>query len=705
MIQRHLWAVLLLCFAGSCASAPKQDAFSKSTAWLEEVEGEKALNWVRAENLRTQTRLEADPRLAKFRGQFEKVLMAKDRIPFGWFEGSRIHNFWQDDKSVRGIWRRTTLDEYKKTKPSWETILDLDKLATTEKENWVFSNVHCLPPAEGRCLMSLSRGGKDADVLREFDLANKSFVSDGFILPEAKSSFSWWDENTILVGTDWGKGTLTRSGYPRQVRVWRRGQDYRRLPVLFEVKEEDLAAGALVYQRPEGQYVFVNRQIDFYSQEFFWVRPDFQELRKMPLPLDVDVIGLHKGQFIMSVRKPWIADTADGARAVASGEVVSFDFEAWLKNGKLTKVRTIFKATEQQAFQSLRQTASAVYVSYLENVQARVNELKWQEGEWTSTPVSVGDGLNMSLSTTSVYRDDMMLRVESFLAPTQLWYRGEKDTGFKTLRKMPDRFSAKGLQVEQLWATSADGTKIPYFSVGPKENKVTARPTVLSAYGGFEIPLTPYYSGGLGKVWMERGGRYIVANIRGGGEFGPRWHQAGIKENRPRVYEDFIAVAEDLIRRGLTTPKQLGIMGGSNGGLLVGVAFTKRPDLFAAVDCQVPLLDMMNYHRWLAGASWVGEYGDPEDSKMRQVLLSYSPLHNFHADRTYPEILFVTSTKDDRVHPAHARKMAYLMRESGKPFLYYENIEGGHGAAANLKQRAYKSALEFTYFSQKLGLP
>lgn len=709
-----IWGVLFAIAVGTgCAAGFKttgaiepsaaQKKFNDETAWLEEVEGERALNFVRAMNEKTQKEFEADRRFSVFRGQFEKILEAKDRIPFGYFIGNRIYNFWQDEKHVRGIWRRTTMQSYRTSKPKWETVLDLDQLAKSEGENWVYGGATCWPKEESRCFLRLSRGGKDADVVREFDLKSKRFIADGFALPEAKSETAWWDLDTALVSTDWGPGTLTKAGYPRQIRIWTRGTDHASAPVAFTVEESDVAAGIWTVHTPDESVLFFTRSIDFFNQEVFWISPDFKDQRKLPLPTDARIIGLHKGQLIFSVRSPWNAPTPGVKTQIGEGMLAAFSLKAWVDTGKIQKIDLIYAPTVSQAFDEVVITKDAVFVSYLDNVEGKLKRLTF-DGEWRMDELVVPRHISVGFVTATSFRSDLMIRVEGFLDPTQVLYSADGLRLPEKIKQAPPRFNAGDMAVTQYWAQSADGTKIPYYEIAKAGTEKSALPTILYAYGGFNLSSTPWYSGGIGKVWLERGGRFVVANIRGGGEFGPRWHKAALKEQRPKAFQDFIAVGEHLVSRGATTPRQLGIMGGSNGGLLVGAVSVLRPDLFEAVDCQVPLLDMLRFHLWLAGHSWKGEYGDPDIPEQRKVLESYSPVHNVKAGVKYPEIFFVTSTKDDRVHPAHARKMAYVFQSINQPFYYYENIEGGHGAAANLKQRAYKSALEFVYFSRKLGL-
>jgi prolyl oligopeptidase len=686
-------------------SVANDEDFDKTTAWLEEVEGDKALGWVRGLNKKTQTHYEADPRFAAFKAEFEHILMAKDRIPISNFVGNHLYNFWQDDKSVRGVWRRTSLTSYRTANPKWETVLDIDQLADVEKENWVYKGATCYPNSESRCFIYLSRGGKDAKVVREFDLKTKQFIADGFNLPEAKSDTVWWEPDSVLVRTDWGPGSLTKSGYARHIRLWNRGEDHTKAPNLFSAKEEDVGADVWVSRSLTHKALFFIRYIDFFNQEIFWIGADFKDQRKLPMPTDAISVALHQGQFVFSLRSPWVVQTPSGKFPLGVGTVASFSLDHWLKTGTIDKINVVFEPTNTQAFDEVSENKDALFVAYLDNVEGKLRRYQWTNAAWVGLDVAIPPHLSVGILDASPFRAQVLLRVEGFLEPMKVLYTPDGITVPTKIKQAPARFERKGVRVDQFWARSGDGTLIPYYVIGKATGANKAKPTILNGYGGFSISMTPWYLSGVGKSWIERGGQFVVANIRGGGEFGPAWHTAVLKENRPKVFEDFIGVAEDLIAKGLTTPQQLGTMGGSNGGLLVGATAVKRPDLFKAVSCSVPLLDMLNYHKWLAGDSWKGEYGDPEDPEMRKVLLSYSPVHNVQKGVRYPEILFTTSTKDDRVHPAHARKMAYVFEQIGQPFQYFENIEGGHGAAANLKQRAYRSALEFTYFSQALGLP
>lgn len=685
-----------------CSSMSKRFDDS-SLLYLEEVEGEKALDWVRAQNERSLKQLESDPLYPVYFEQVKKILTAQDRIPYGRLRDGWVYNFWQDEKSVRGVWRRATLSQYQKSNPRWQTLLNVDQLAKDEEENWVYKGTDCLAPRYDRCLISLSRGGKDAKVVREFDVSRKKFVKDGFVLPEAKSAVAWLDENLLLVGTDWGEGSLTESGYPRIVKKWKRGALLSSAKTIYEGDKTSVGVWPVSVIRPEGNYQFIVDSLNFFESDYYMLKGD--EVVKLPLPKHVEFVDVFKGQMVLKLRDDWRYKHQGETAEFSSGDLVSFSLNEFMKTGELGALNSVFRPTQTMAVQNTGSTREVLYISYLDNVVGKVLDLRFENGRWVSKPVPVADNGTVSLISTDPFYHLSFLSFESYIDPTQLYVLNSKSNSLRKIKQLPARFSSKGLTVTKGMAKSRDGTQVPYFLVHRKDMKRDGTtPTLLYGYGGFEIALTPYYSATVGKTWLENGGAFVVANIRGGGEFGPRWHQAALKENRQKAFDDFIAVAEDLIQEKVTSREHLGIQGGSNGGLLVGAVFTQRPELFDAVVCQVPLLDMLRFHLLLAGASWKAEYGDPEVRSEKKVLESYSPFHNIKADQTYPEVFFVTSTKDDRVHPGHARKMAAKMEALGKPFLYYENIEGGHSASANLIQRAKQTALQMVYLTRKLEL-
>jgi prolyl oligopeptidase len=660
--------------------------------WLEDVSGEEPLDWVRRQAAAATEQLQRHPAFDAIHTRLRTILNSQERIPYVTVHGDWYYNFWRDAGHVRGIWRRTTPQQYRAEEPVWETMIDLDALAAGEDENWVWSGVVFLHHGD-RCLVSLSRGGGDAHVLREYDLDAKAFVSGGFMLPEAKSQAAWRDRDTIFVATDCGPGTLTLSGYPRTVREWRRGTVLADAPVLFEADLTDLGAGACMDFTPGHRHEFVWRSMTFYTNELY-VR-DGATLTRIPKPDDANAYTV-RGQLIIELRSAWDL----GGVVYPQGALLATDFAAFMRGERTMAV--LFEPTATSSLDGVCVTRSALLLNILDNVKNRLVELTHTPAGWRARDVAVpAMGSLEATPVDAIDSDEYFLTLTDFLTPTTLALcRAGSDERIE-LRRLPAYFDAAPYRVRQFSAISRDGTRVPYFAVQPKD-AVGPQPALLYGYGGFEVSLKPYYSGATGAGWLEHGGTYLLANIRGGGEFGPRWHQAALKENRQTAYDDFIAVAEDAIARGLTSPGQLGMMGGSNGGLLVGAVMAQRPELFNAVVCQVPLLDMRRYHKLLAGASWMGEYGDPDDPAQWEYIARYSPYHNVNPQRAYPRVLLTTSTRDDRVHPGHARKMAALMQDQGHDVLYWENTEGGHAGAANNDQQALMWALTYAFLLQQL---
>ena len=670
--------------------------------WLEEIEGEQALEWVHARNKECFDELQSDDRYEKFLSQSESLLNAKDRIPYGSLRGKFVYNFWQDSKNVRGIIRRTSLDSYRSITPKWETVLSIDELAKAEKENWVYKGSSWLTPNYERCLIKLSRGGTDASVYREFDAIAKHFVEDGFEIPEAKSGVAWLDRNTLLIGTDWGQNSLTESGYPRIVKLWKRGKPLDKAEVIFEGQHKDIGIWPRVMDSGDETLALVEQSLTFFTGAYHLINTNGKLIR-LPLQDSADLVGFYAGRLLFTLREAWEVD----GKTHPQGALLAINAAMFQSTGKLPVVETIFTPNKQTSIEGVTFSRSGLYITLLQNVKGLILRFKVdaQTGKWISNPVPLPKNGTVSISSANIHSDTIFVNYEDYITPDRLSEFDSHKEKITVLKSLPSKFNASELEVNQHMAKSADGTQVPYFVIhrkGIKPDKNT--PTILYGYGGFEISLKPSYSATIGKLWLERGGAYAVANIRGGGEFGPRWHKAALKTKRQRAYDDFIAVAEDLNKRGITSPKHLGISGGSNGGLLVGTIFTQRPDLMNGVVCRVPLLDMLRYTKLLAGASWAAEYGDPEDPEMRKAILRYSPYQNVFPDRQYPKVFIETSTKDDRVHPGHARKMVARMREQGHEVLYFENTEGGHSAGANLKQHAKRYALEYVYFSRQLGL-
>ncbi|MBU6308873.1 MAG: prolyl oligopeptidase family serine peptidase [Planctomycetes bacterium] len=688
---------LALLMTPTFATQP-HDATDDPHLWLEDVTGEQQLAWVRERNAESTQALTSGTAFPGLERRILSILDSKERIPAVTKIGDHYYNLWRDAANPKGLWRRTTLDEYRKAAPAWETVIDVDALAKAEQENWVWHGATVLEPEDRQCLVSLSRGGADADVVREFDLDTKAFVNGGFSLPEAKSRVAWRGRDGLFVATDFGPGSLTTSGYPRTVREWTRGTPLHDAAVVFEGRSDDMGVGAYRDLTPGFERDFISRQITFWTNEFFLRREG--KLVPVDKPADANA-SVHREWLLIELRSPW---TVDGTTYPA-GALLAADFEAFLAGSRTMHV--LFAPTDRTSLVAWVGTRNHVLLTTLDNVRSRVEVLTFAEGAWRREPLAGVPEFGTASVTPvdEIESDEYWLVTSSPLEPSTLTI-GSAATPAKApekLKQTPAFFDASGMKVEQHEAVSQDGTRIPYFQIGRADLPADgSTPTLLYGYGGFEIPLVPGYNPVSGVAWLERGHVYVIANIRGGGEFGPRWHQAALKEKRHRAYEDFAAVAEDLIARKVTSPDHLGIMGGSNGGLLMGNMLTMRPDLFGAIVCQVPLLDMRRFNKLLAGASWMGEYGDPDKPDEWAFLRGFSPYHTVAPEREYPPILITTSTRDDRVHPGHARKMTARLMEFGKPVLYYENIEGGHGGAADNKQKAFMDALGWTFLDREL---
>jgi prolyl oligopeptidase len=666
--------------------------------WLEDVAGEKPLAWVTERNAKTKSELESAPGFTPLRDRLRRIYDSKDKIPMPTVLDKYVYNFWQDENHAQGIYRRTSLAEFKKTSPAWEVVIDVDALSKAEKENWVWHGANCLYPKYERCLVNLSRGGADASVVREFDMVKKEFVAGGFTLPEAKSSIGWKDIDTAYVGTDFGPGAMTDSGYPRIVKEWKRGTNLSEAKTLFEAQKTDMVARAYRVFDHGATYDFVARNPSFFTEEIFL--RDGDKLEKIDAPDDA-TISVWDGQILISLRKAWTI----GSKTWSSGALLATslkDFRAGKRD-----FYVLFEPKANTSLDDYSTTKSHIITVELEDVKGSVYiHTRTKDGFKREKLDTRSIGSVSAWAYDRHNSDDYWLMQDGFLNPQalSLGTLGKKNSA-TLVKKNPDFFDASKLEVSQHFVTSKDGTKVPYFQISKKDLVLDgSTPTVLYGYGGFEISRKPTYLSKTGAAWLERGGVYIEANIRGGGEYGPKWHQAALKGKRQRAYDDFIAIAEDLLKRKVTITPKLGIVGGSNGGLLMGVMLTQRPDLFGAIVCQVPLLDMMRYHKLLAGASWMEEYGDPEKSDERAALMQFSPYQNVKPGQKYPRTLFTTSTRDDRVHPGHARKMVARLLENGQDLLYYENIEGGHGGATNNEQRAYMDALAYTFFTTQLGL-
>ncbi len=693
-MHKFVPAVLFACGLCSPLAVAAADT-ADPRLWLENVDAKDALAWVGARNSESTAALESRPDYAARRQQLADIFNSKQRLVHVGQIGDRLYNFWQDAEHPRGVWRRTTLAEYRKAQPVWETVLDLDALGRSENAPWVWKGAQCLQPAGDRCLVSLSRGGGDAVEVREFDLASKAFVADGFKLTEAKSRVEWIDRDSLLVGTDFGADSLTDSGYPRVLKRWKRGTPIAAAETIYAGQKTDVSVAGWSDQTPGFERQFVERSPGFFTNEVFEIRPD--RLIKLDKP-DSAELRVWREHVLISLRDDW---NVAGHR-YPQGALLAMPFEQF-KQGK-RDFEVLFAPDAHTALQGFVTLRHGVMLEVLDKVRGRLLELVPGAQGWSRRTVAVPDSGTAKIAPLNPMQSDAyLLTTSDFLTPATLWLAGLGTDKRQKLQSLPAFFATDGLAVEQFEAVSRDGTHVPYFLVmrkdAPRDGNLA---TLLYGYGGFEIALEPGYNPAVGAEWLARGGAYVLANIRGGGEFGPAWHAAALKEKRQNAYDDFIAVAEDIVRRKITSPAHLGIMGGSNGGLLVGAVMVQRPELFGAVVCQVPLLDMKRYHLLLAGASWVAEYGNPDEPAEWAYISKYSPYQNYKPGTKYPRTFFVTSTRDDRVHPGHARKMAAQMLADKQNVLYFENTEGGHAGAADNAQRARMWAMAYEFLDMSL---
>lgn len=680
-----------------------QDRMPKTTSinddskyeWLEDVDSKKSLEWVEKKNEETLSKLMAHPKYQAFYDKSLEIMNSTDRIAFPSLIGKYVYNYWQDAANPRGLWRRMLKADYLTGEKVWETVIDIDQLSKDDNKKWVFKGASPLPPANNKFLVSLSNGGGDATVVREFDGVSKTFVKGGFELPESKGGASWIDENSLFVSIDFGSGSMTTSGYPSQAKIWKRGTPLADAKLIFEGQVSDVSTSAFNIRHLGKNYQFVNRGITFYTSELRYM--DNGKLIKFDVPNDASFSGMVGDQAIIELKSDWKI----GAKTFKQGSVISIKFTDLVAGKKTYKLAIAPEA--RASTESVSTMGNAMLVSKLVNVKSELYKYTFVKGAWVAKKINAPALGAIGLTSADDETGEYFFSFQNFLNPASLYY-GNLNTGkTKLLQSLPNFFDPAPYDVKQIEATSKDGTKIPYFVIAKKGLALNGKnPVLINAYGGFEVSILPFYSATIGKLWLEEGGVFVLANIRGGGEFGPKWHQAGLKEKRQAIYDDFHAVAEDLIAKKYTDGKHIGISGGSNGGLLVGVAFTQRPDLYNAVLCQVPLLDMKRYNKLLAGASWMGEYGNPDIPEEWECIKKYSPFQNLNENMNYPEVFFTTSTRDDRVHPGHARKMAAKMEDMGYKFYYFENTEGGHAGSSTNEQRAKTSALTYVYLLKKL---
>ncbi len=661
--------------------------------WLESIDDEKALEWVHNWNYKAQKTFSSHPEFQNIYDKNLEIMNSTDRIADPVIYGNFIYNFWQDEKHERGVWRRTSLKSYLEKKPQWENLIDIDKLSGQDNIKWVFKGATGLYPDYQRFLVNLSKSGGDAVVIKEFCAETKSFVEGGFIIPEAKGSASWINDNSLLVSTNFGEG-VTASGYPYQVKILKKGMQLKDAQEVFKGEENDMGVWGSVIPTEKKIYQLVARRTSFYEGEYYFIENG--KTIKLQLPADIELSTIFKDKVIFQLKSNWCINN----RKYSQGSVISIGYDNLLK-GKID-AELLVSPDEKSSVTSISATKDHLLINMLVNVKSELYSYQWDKN-WKKKKVDAPDLGNITLGTSDRFSNQFFYYFQNFLKPSTLYY-GDAGTGKShALHSLPSWFNTDKFQVRQLEAVSKDGTPIPYFVIHMKDMEFNeSNPTLLYAYGGFEVPQLPRFSALTGTAWLDKGGVYVLANIRGGGEFGPQWHQAGLKENRQKVFDDFYAVAESLISKKITSPQKLGIYGGSNGGLLVGVAITQRPELFGAAVCAVPLLDMQRYNKLLAGASWMAEYGNPDDPEEWKYIRKYSPYHNVKKGLDYPEVFFTTSTRDDRVHPGHARKMVAKMHNLGYTIYYYENTEGGHAGASTNEQRAQMYAQIYTYLHMKL---
>jgi prolyl oligopeptidase len=689
MRHRISAAVVITLFAVTPYATAEEDPY----LWLEDVESEKALAWAEERSDEDTATIESVAEFEQIHTKLLEIYNSRDRIPAPAVRGAWIYNFWQDAAHVRGVWRRTFLSQYLTEEPAWEIVLDLDALAEAEGENWVWKGANCLEPEYRHCMIGLSRGGADATVEREFDTVAKAFVDGGFVIPEARNWIGWKDEKSLWVGTDFGEGSLTSSGYPRIAKEWKRGTALEDATTVFECSVDDIGVIASSDHTEEGRYDLVSVIPEAFRSTTYL---NFEgRLVRLDIPEDAQMRGFFKDHMLITLRSDWSA----GGTTYPQDALLVIDLDDFLQGKRNFDV--LFEPEERVALDSVRSTRNALLYSTLDNVRGKLYRLTLGEEGWKKTEIELPGLGTVGIGSTSDVDDSFFFSYTDFVTPSSL-YLVDNEGKSRPVKSSPSWFDAAGMEVAQYEATSKDGTRIPYFVWTPEGFKADgANPTFIYAYGGFEVSRVPRYSGADGTGWVARGGVYVLANIRGGGEFGPKWHQAAVKEKHQNNFDDLIAVAEDLIARKITSPEHLGIVGGSQGGLLVNGCFVQRPDLFNAVVSQVPLADMKRYNKLLKGASWMAEYGNPDTDDWEYMKL-WSPYQNLDPKADYPEVFFWTNTRDDRVHPAHARKMVAKMTDMGHKVYYYENTEGGHAAGANLNQRAYTDALEYAYLWMKL---
>jgi len=683
--------LLSAALAGALLIAPAAHAQVQAQApadpfiWLEDIDSPRSMAWVEAQNAKAAQRLEGDRRYAPFLAEGRAIFTAQDRIAQPIFRAGGVDNFWQDATHTHGIWRQTSRASYRTAAPAWDTLLDIDALAASEKQNWFWKGATCRKPAETVCLVRLSNGGGDAVEVREFDTAKKAFVDGGFRLAEGKQYADWLDADTLVVGREWVPGELTASGYPYVLKIMPRTGEPREI---FRGVKTDVWAQPSVLRGEGGKVdgVLIQRGLSFFTAEYSLYADG--GLTRVPVPPRAQYQAYVDGRMVFTLQQPW--------QGFQSGALIAVDRTS-------LKPELIFQPGPRQAIQNVADTKDRLVVELLEDVKGAIDVYDLQAGKWRVKRLAFPKDTTLTIRSTSGTDDQLFVAAESFLAPSSLWLADAAGGKAAQVKTLPARFDASKDVVEQFWATSSDGTKIPYFVVRPKAARLDgSTPTIMYGYGGFQLAKPPVYIPEMGKIWLERGGAYVIANIRGGGEFGPAWHQSVLRGKRQLAFDDFAAVARDLAARKITSARRLGIYGRSNGGVLTTVSMTQHPELWNAVVVESPLVDMLRYHKLSAGASWVAEYGNPDVPADREFIARYDGYLNLKAGQKYPEPYITTNTRDDRVHPGHARKFAAKLEALGYPYLYFENTFGGHANDADPELNARRWARHYVYLSQKL---
>ncbi len=693
--------VMAAVLAAGCAASPEPmptpaeapAAAADPYLWLEEVEGERALAWVHQQNNRSLPVLENDPRYAGLLDAALEVAQSRDRLPLGQIRGGYVYNFWQDPDHVRGILRRAPLAGYAANDPRWETVLDIDALARAENANWVYQGADC-DPSGVRCMISLSNGGLDASTDREFDLQTRQFVDGGFVVPEAKSNIGWLDRDTLLVATNWGEGSLTESGYPFILKAWRRGTPLASATEIMRGERSDVSLSVATFDDESGDHIAIAVEAEtFFETVYSLITP--QGPQRLTLPRKSTIHEFFADRLIVTLEEAWTV----GGQTYPSGALLAVPLTSATRPAPTIEV--IFTPNDRQSIEDVEATRDGLLVAGFDNVRGRLQRFTLRSGSWRGEQIALPPTGVVTLPGMSTSESRAFAVFEDFLTPPTLYALNGAQA--RSVRSLPAQFDASPYVTEQFEATSADGTRVPYFVVRRRDMQMNGQnPTLLYAYGGFQLSQVPSYNAYIGRLWLDQGGTYVLANIRGGGEFGPNWHAAGLLTNRQRIYDDFYAVERDLVTRNITSPRRLGISGRSNGGLLMGVMLNQHPEMVNAAIIGSPLLDMLRYDQLLAGASWVGEYGSPSIPEQRAFLEQITPYQNLRAREDFPTVFIYTSTKDDRVHPGHARKYGARLDELGIPYLYYENTDGGHQANANLREAARRRTLEYMYLTQRL---